>query len=788
MKFPITGFMLIIHFAGALAQDRSTCTVSGMVRDHAGKPLPFCHILIDSLSKGTTSNTDGYYELRNIPRGTHKIIARSLGFETQSKIISVHGEKIITLNFSLKKNAEILDEVIFSIESQKQRLERSAQAVDVIETRELKLQTIDLGEIMAHTQGVNVRRNGGLGSDTRFSLNGLTDDQIRFFLDGMPLDFSPYAFGIANVPVNLVDHIEIYKGVVPIRFGSDALGGAVNIVSPDVYEGVSGSASYQVGSFGTHRMTLNTTYLDDSTGLFVSVGGFYDYAENNYEVDVEVPDERGRLSEITVPRFHDTYSALGLNFTTGLKDKSWAEELSIGGYYADYDKEIQHNNFMSGNPFGDVMNYQVSAGANLTYRKEVGAKTSVSLVAGYNYTERIFEDTAHCVYNWFGECINVNLRPGEAGEGPDLQYTWDDNYYSRLGIGYYLNKHHKIRFSSAPTLSLRTGDELFAGRYDPHAADGRLFSWVNGVEYQLNALEGKLENIFFVKNYHQFTDITTQLAGFGPVTTKKTLNYHGLGNGLRYRVSKRLIAKLSYEWTTRQPRPDEIFGDGLMVIRNPELEAERSHNLNLELDLKSSEKAKTHWQLQNTFFFRQIDDLIIPLSTGDEEVFYLIHLNVFESVSLGLETATNVKLPGERVAINVNTTYQNFYNSSRDGQFSNFYGDRIPNRPYLFVNGGLNYNFKNTLLLPNDRLNLFWNMRYVHEYFLSWESAGIRDFKALIPSQFLQNVGITYQLPLHKLKWALTVEMQNLTDARVFDFFGVQRPGRAFFVKLSTQF
>ena len=788
MKFPVTVFILIIHFTGVMAQDKGTYTIIGTVRDHNGKALPLCHILIDSLSLGTVSDSEGYYELKDIPEGTHQITARSLGFESKSKTIAVHGGRSITLNFSLHKNIQMLGEVILSGESEKQHLERSAQTVEVIETRELKLQTIDLGEIMAHTQGVSVRRNGGLGSDTRFSLNGLTDDQIRFFLDGIPLDFSPYAFGIANVPVNLIDRIEIYKGIVPIRFGADALGGAVNIVSPDAYKGLSGSASYQIGSFGTHRVTLNTTYLDDPTGLFVSVGGFYDYAENNYEVDVEVPDERGRLSEVSVPRFHDTYSALGLNFSTGLKDKSWAEELSIGVYYADYEKELQHNIFMSGNPFGDVMNYQTSAGVNLKYRKTVGAKTSVSLVAGYNYTERIFEDTTHCVYNWFGECINVNLRPGEAGEGPDLQYTWDDNYYSRLDIGYHLNKRHEIRFSSAPTLSLRTGDELFAGRYDPHAADGRLFSWVNGAEYQLNALEGKLENIFFIKNYHQFTDITTQLAGFGPVTTKKTLNYHGVGNGFRYQVSDRLIAKLSYEWTTRQPRPDEIFGDGLMVIRNPELEAERSHNLNLELDLKSNEKAKTQWQLQNTFFFRQIDDLIIPLSTGDEEVFYLIHLNVFEAVSTGLETAVNVKLPGERLAVNVNATYQNFYNSSREGEFSNFYGDRIPNRPYFFVNGGLNYTFKNTLLLPGDRLNIFWNMRYVHQYFLSWESAGIRALKAVIPSQFVQNAGITYQLSYRKSRLALTAEMQNLTNARVFDFFGVQRPGRGFFMKLSTQF
>lgn len=101
-------------------------------------------------------------------------------------------------------------------------LRRSAEAVQVVETSETKRRTADLGEVLARAQGVGVQRAGGLGSDTCFSLNGLTDDQIRFFLDEIPLEFAGYPFGIANVPINLVERVEIYRGVVPIRFGPRA--------------------------------------------------------------------------------------------------------------------------------------------------------------------------------------------------------------------------------------------------------------------------------------------------------------------------------------------------------------------------------------------------------------------------------------------------------------------------------------------------------------------------------------------------------------------------------------
>jgi outer membrane cobalamin receptor len=72
----------------------------------------------------------------------------------------------------------------------------------------------------------------------------MTDEQIRFFLDGVPLDLTGF-----------VERVEIYRGVVPSRFGVDALGGAVNLVTDDDYRHTRASASYQGGSFGTSRVT-----------------------------------------------------------------------------------------------------------------------------------------------------------------------------------------------------------------------------------------------------------------------------------------------------------------------------------------------------------------------------------------------------------------------------------------------------------------------------------------------------------------------------------------------------
>jgi outer membrane receptor protein involved in Fe transport len=68
-----------------------------------------------------------------------------------------------------------------------------------------------------------------------------------------------FPFGVANVPVNLLERVEIYRGVVPVGYASDALGGAVHFVSDQSFENRF-AGSYQLGSYGTRRATLFGRY------------------------------------------------------------------------------------------------------------------------------------------------------------------------------------------------------------------------------------------------------------------------------------------------------------------------------------------------------------------------------------------------------------------------------------------------------------------------------------------------------------------------------------------------
>ena len=205
-------------------------------------------------------------------------------------------------------------------------------------------------------------------------------------------------------------------------------------MSPKGFLGTGGSASYQVGSFGTHRAALSGQHQPDSSGFFVQGSAFYDRARNNYEIDVEVPDERGRLSDATVPRFHDGYEAMGLNAEVGWRNRPWADALSVKAFANQYFRDIQHNNVMTV-PFGAPTSAERTYGGLLRWQKKLVPSLSLGGAAGYSYNRIAFVDTSSCVYDWYGNCIRHRLSPGELGQASD-QLLWDRSYYARLVLTY----------------------------------------------------------------------------------------------------------------------------------------------------------------------------------------------------------------------------------------------------------------------------------------------------------------------------------------------------------------
>ncbi|WP_200978205.1 TonB-dependent receptor [Echinicola sp. 20G] len=786
--------LLILFFCQVSYQGKtqdSTIKLTGTVYLENGTPLPGMIIKIEGTQWGTVSDENGHFGINNLVPGKYIVSCTSMGYIPQTKEVNIQAGQPLIIDFQMKENGQELNEITVIGKTESTLLRESAKAVTVVDTKEAKLQTADLGEVLGTVSGVNVQKSGGLGSQNRFSLNGLTDDQIRFMLDGIPLDMMGYSSGIANVPVNLVERIEIYKGVVPVDLGTDALGGAVNLVSSSINDGGKGALSYQTGSFGTQRISIEGQSNMNDKGIFVRGSGYYDYAKNNYLVDVEVAGDGGKLSNATVPRFHDSYENYGIRGTVGWANQSWTDEFSLELFTNKTFRDIQNNNVMS-IVYGKVTSQNTTNGALLRYRKDRKKGISVNFASGYSHDQVSFQDTSRYIYTWHGDMVRKSngepreRSPGELGQATD-RLVWNHNTYARLRMEYPLNAHHLLRVSSAPTYVSRSGDERWDEEnetIDPLSEVSTLFTWVNGLEYRFHSENDKLENNFFAKHYLQRVRAEEPTSTLGVTRNKdRESNNFGIGNSLRYLLNEQWMFKASYEWATRLPRPEEIFGNGRLILPNLSLNPERSHNANLAVHFSSPSSSPSSWKFSVNGFLRATDHLILLL--GNNEVFS--YQNVFAAHSLGLEIDALWQSTNERIQISANTTLQDFRNKSSGGDFAPYAGDRIPNRPYFFINNSIGYNLPD-LFRANDNLHLFLKNRYVHEFFKGWESVGLKKFKAIIPSQFTQHVGATYQKPVMGLKTSLTAEVSNLTNSKVYDFFGVQKPGRAYYIKITISF
>jgi vitamin B12 transporter len=682
---------------------------------------------------------------------------------------------------------EPLAEVTVRAESAGDRLRGSAQAVKVVETSESRRHTADLGEVLARTEGVAVQRSGGLGSESRLSLHGLTGDQIRVFLDGVPLEFSGFGLGISTVPLDWVERVEIYRGVVPVRLGIDALGGAIDIVTDQAVHGTSVTASYTAGAFGTHQLALNGRTLHPASGFLTRASAFYDTSANDYLIDVRIADQLGRLRPARVRRFHDGYRAAGGSVELGFVDRPWARALLLEVFGTSFDKELQHNVNMSV-PYGEASYGQAALGGTLRYEQPLsGSAFNATALLGYAHRRLDFRDTSRWVYDWFGN--RVFERSEGSGETTTLasdRSQWEQRALARLGMTYRVAELHGLRLVLAPDFTTRTGSErlrLNPGRLDPLTSRRDVLQVVAGLEYSYRDLGDVVENSAFAK-YYLYRPATEQVEVFDNSIRRieDTTQRVGAGDTLRFWLLPWLLGKLSYEYATRLPRPDEVFGDGSLVLPNLALVPETGHNGNIGFVIEGAPAAGVgHLSFECSGFLRHTEGMVVRLLAEDRV--HSIHQNVGTARTVGLDGVLRWTAPVPWLTLQANATWQDQRNLSNRGAFAPFDGQRVPNRPWLFANASAWLRFPQ-FGASNAELVLSWVSHYVHEFLPGWEETTTAADTNRIPTQLTHSASLMYSV--HG-PWTLdfALDLSNLTDERVFDVLGVQRPGRAAFFKIT---
>jgi outer membrane cobalamin receptor len=696
---------------------------------------------------------------------------------SQTSLISV-------LLISTIASAEVeLDSVSVSASQDKNIIEETGFNIDVIDTAEYLNSNKDINQILKQTSGINIRSVGGLGAEFDLSLNGLSDKQIRYFIDGIPMEDFGSALSLNNMPINLVESIEVYKGVVPISLGSDALGGAINIVTPKLDEDFI-DTSYSYGSFNTHRLAL-VAQTSNVEGYFLRTSGYLNKSDNNYTMkSVPVTDDLGNvLGTASAERFNDEYQSRMLTLKGGRIDTSWADELSLSLTYADNRNNHQHPDTSTNIVFGKLYSENKSQLISANYKKQFNKLSLNSYILAGTITETYY-DTYSRSYDWQGNYTDKS-SPSQGEFGNKSIFELEDKVI-RLSLGgaYEFNKSSILSINLAANNLDREGDEEIDVENKSFTQPNSIQKSILGINQSLwlfnDASKINSLNInAFVKqyDYHAVINSEQEVDGVNQNSkTKADINNTGFGTGISYQLSSSNKLKTSYEKAYRLPEADEILGDGMYIRPNPDLKAETSHNVNLGL---LTQLAQSDLSLRNevNIFYRDASDFIryVP-----DQVIKGIYKNTKDVEITGIENSFSLVYQ-QFYDLQINATYQDMINKSKTGYNGlpdTSYNTRIPNEPYLFANLRTGFNYYTD---SYNRISAHWSSHYVEQYFLYSEDSGDKDYKREIPSQLTHDIDISYSMVHDKYNIGFTAN--NIFDETVFDNYNIQKPGRAYYLK-----
>ncbi|EMR00998.1 TonB-dependent receptor [Cesiribacter andamanensis] len=739
---------------------------------------------------GVVTDLNGRFELRDIPPGSYVLQISYLGFETQELNLELQAGDKKTVSCTLSEQADLLQAVEISGKSLSQEVREQAYTVTAITAKDLYNSTSDAKELLNRVAGVRIMEEGGLGSALNVTLNGFSGDQVKFFLDGIPMDNFGSSLSVNNLPVNSIERIEIYKGVVPIWLGTDALGGAVNIITNQQHNFL--DASYAIGSFNTHRLSLNGAYTAPKSGFTLRSNLAYNYSDNNYRVWVPIRQDNRIVDSAEVERFHDRYRSGLLKLETGWVNRRWADNFLLGLLASGNDQQVQTGSTMN-SVYGGITQNSQSLIPSLRWSKEnlLTKGLHASLYTAYNSTKSQVIDTLRGVtYNWLGE---ATYTPGSNNGELSRTFTTltDSELNSQLNLRYVLSPRHSLALNHSYSYFQR---EVFDTE-NPDRIENKFPKTLNkqvlGLAYTFDPSK-KWSTTLFAK-YFLLQAATSKEVDFGLSSRRiegQSVQKDNFGYGLAtsYFVRPSLQLKASYEHTSRMPWAAELFGNGLFILPNPDLGPEQSHNLNLGAAYTLKLRHHHQLSLESSFIYRESKDLIYQVvRVASPET---SSSNLSETRTLGVEGSLLYQWR-DRLRLGGNMTFQDItdqaefiYNQSytNTGYQRNYQlGYRLPNTPYLFGNAHAGLSFQD-VGARESALQLTYHFSFVEQYFLSWAALGSRDTKKIIPRQTAHALELAYSL--QQGKYNLALECRNLLDARLYDKYYLQKPGRAFYLKL----
>lgn len=660
------------------------------------------------------------------------------------------------------------------------QLKYAPQIVSLVGERQLQGTASSLNEVLNRVAGVTIRSTGGVGSPSRISVRGLEGKRMGLFVDEAAIGQFSNFVNLDDIPTDMIERVEIYKGIVPYRLGGDALGGAVNVVVKD-YPPRYLDASYEYGSFNTHRFNSVFKRHDAKTGLEWGAGGLYVHSDNDYEMTLH------HQGDIRVRRNHDAFTKAVAGGSLKAT-KWWFDELKLEaiatltrqelqGIELDYQHAFNHARSILGSVTAKRQNFFV---------KGLDFDLSAAVNVG-NYGQ---VDTAHVVHGWDGTTRrSQSPYGGETMNFPSDSHNSTLNWVSKLNMNYELSENHLVNLNVYGSGTALHPENAVMDRALGYRVgyDSRLNSITTGLSYDAFFFNRRLQTALTLKNFyinsrgqHLENYFLNQLK---PIYIDRV--EWGANFAVAYRPIQEWLFKAAVSSEVRIPSSEELIGNGYTIVPSPELKPERNNSLNLGVLYHKNLERGGMFEAELNVFASQLTDMIrftpgmIP-STARYANFGAVN-------SKGVEGEVKGDFTPWLYAY-VNATWQDLRDVRQfipETKVPNpSYEKRIPNVPYLMANGGLELHGKNWFGGKGQNTRILLDASYIHQYFYDFELSRFQDRK--IPTSLTCDAAIEHSFDNNR--WTLTFKLRNLTNREVVSEFNRPLPGRNFSIKLRYLF
>lgn len=518
--------------------------------------IPFATVMILGTNRGAVSNEEGQFEFRKLAAGKYTLRVQVMGYKTQEKTITVSAEATSVVHFQMEEVSFTTDEVVVS--ANRNEVSRKAAPV-VVKVMSAKLfetvNSTDLAKSLNFQSGLRVENNCQNCGFPQVRINGLEGPYSQILINSRPIISAlSGVYGLEQIPVNMIERVEVVRGGGSALFGANAVGGTINIITKDPINNsfqVASTMSNMNGKSWEQYMGGNVSLVakDNSYGIAL----YETYRNRNpYDADGDGFSELGKLNMNTFgmrayyrPNY---FSRINVEYHTTNEFRRGGNKFNLQPHEADITEQTKH-----------IIN-----SGGVSYDRYWGEKHKMSVYGSIQHTDR---------NSYYGAQKDMNAY----GKTNDL--TW-------VVGGMYVGNMDRCLFAPA--------------------------TFTGGVEYQSNSLHDVMTG------YHRDMQQDVRIAGgfvqnewrlnrwtmlVGARLDKHNLIDHPIFSprvNFLYKPSDNLQARLTYSTGFRAPQAyDEdlhvtaVGGEGVQIRLADGLREERSNSFSGSVDWSFP---MGHWQ------------------------------------------------------------------------------------------------------------------------------------------------------------------------------------------------